>query len=191
MTSTLGYAILGLLAREPRTGYEVSRALDHPVGYFWTARHSQIYPELARLETSGMVRHRVVAGPGPRANKRYSLTAKGRRELRSWVTTPPAPEPSRSELLLRAYSIWLVDPGAAATMIRGEREKHAAQLAGYLKMTKSVDEPSVDSPRFGNYATLRAGIGYERHVLRWLDWLHDRLCEATPEPAAAPESETT
>src|SRR3712207_7997506 len=30
------------------------------VGFFWQARHSQIYPELARLEEGGLVTHHVV-----------------------------------------------------------------------------------------------------------------------------------
>lgn len=45
--STLGYAILGLLAAQPQTGYDLARLMRTPIGYMWTARHSQIYPELA------------------------------------------------------------------------------------------------------------------------------------------------
>ena len=71
---TLGYAILGLLAKEPRTGYQIARAMNRPIGYIWTARHSQIYPELASLEADGLVRHAVVDGRGPRETKRYEIT---------------------------------------------------------------------------------------------------------------------
>ena len=64
MTSTLGYAILGLLADGPQTGYDLTRRMERPVGFYWTARHSQIYPELARLEAAGLVRHRSSTGRG-------------------------------------------------------------------------------------------------------------------------------
>ena len=64
MTSTLGHAILGLLARRPSTGYDLARRMDRPVGWFWTARHSQIYAELARLEHEGLVDHEEVDGAG-------------------------------------------------------------------------------------------------------------------------------
>ena len=50
VTSTLGFALLGLLARGPLSGYDISAQLARGVGPFWHARHSQIYPELARLE---------------------------------------------------------------------------------------------------------------------------------------------
>jgi DNA-binding PadR family transcriptional regulator len=52
-TTTLGYAILGLLAREALSDYDLSSRMRARVGLFWQARHSQIYPELARLEEGG------------------------------------------------------------------------------------------------------------------------------------------
>src|SRR5689334_16379711 len=131
MTSTLGYGILGLLARGSLTGYEVAQRLRAPVGYFWAARHSQIYPELARLEADRLIRHVVIAGPGPRDNKRYSLTARGRKALREWVVTEPSTAPAKSELVLRVYSIWLADPAAARRMLIQEREKHEQALGNY------------------------------------------------------------
>ena len=60
--SNLGCALLGLLARSPSTGYDLARRMERPVGYFWSARHSQIYPELAKLERAGLVSHEVVDG---------------------------------------------------------------------------------------------------------------------------------
>ena len=64
--SNLGCALLGLLARSPPTGYDLAKRMERPVGYFWTANHSQIYPELSRLEEAGLVDHTVIEGAGPR-----------------------------------------------------------------------------------------------------------------------------
>ena len=52
-TGVLGYAILGLLAVEPLTGYQLAQRMRAPIGYMWTAGHSQIYPELAKLLDDG------------------------------------------------------------------------------------------------------------------------------------------
>jgi DNA-binding PadR family transcriptional regulator len=175
MTSTLGYGILGLLARGPLTGYEVARRLQTPVGYFWSARHSQIYPELARLEADRLVRHAVVSGPGPRDNKRYSLTPRGRTALRRWVVSEPPPAPAKSELLLRVYSIWLSSPSQARTMLEAERAKHVAALSTYAGIAEANADATFDSPGFGDLATVRAGVGYEQHTIAWLDWLLERL----------------
>lgn len=174
MPSTLGYALLGLLARKPRTGYELTQALREPIGYFWTASHSQVYPELARLEARGWVRYEIIDGPGPRDTKRYAITAAGRRALATWAVIPPPPEHSRNELLLKVYSLWLADPAAARALITAEREEHSAMLARYESLaaeTERGDPADLAPSAFFDYATLRRGLSFERHVLAWCDWL--------------------
>jgi len=43
---TLDYAVLGLVARAPSTGYEVAARMKRPVGYYWVESHGGIYPSL-------------------------------------------------------------------------------------------------------------------------------------------------
>jgi DNA-binding PadR family transcriptional regulator len=93
--STLGYALLGLLAREPLSGYDLAQRMKQRVGYFWQAAgHSHIYPELGRLEAGGLATHEVVAQDERPAKKVYAITDAGRAALRRWVTEP-APAPAR------------------------------------------------------------------------------------------------
>lgn len=183
--STLGYAILGLLARKPRTGYEIARSMAAPIGYMWTANHSQIYPELATLESNGLVRHRVIEGPGPRDTKRYSLTAQGRSALRQWVDSPLPEQPARSELMLRVRCLWLIAPERARTFIGEVRQRHVERLARYRDEEPAFEEegPAVDdpgSPVFAAHATLAWGISYEQHLVDWCDWLLERLATQHP-----------
>src|SRR5688500_16777052 len=96
--SALGFALLGALARGPSSGYEVAQMMKQPVGYFWHARHSQIYPELAALEARGLVTHKVVEQRDRPAKKVYSLTRAGRSALREWVTSPLDVPAVRDEL---------------------------------------------------------------------------------------------
>ena len=62
MISRLGYAPAGPDARQPN-GLRRGRA-RRPLGYFWSARHSQVYPELGRLLDGGWVRFDAAPGPG-------------------------------------------------------------------------------------------------------------------------------
>ena len=39
---TLGYALLGLLARGALSGYDLARQMRRPVGYFWQARRGTV-----------------------------------------------------------------------------------------------------------------------------------------------------
>src|SRR5215471_20876047 len=83
---SLPHVLLGLLDEQPRTGYELERAMREELDSIWRAEYSQIYPVLARLRRAGWVFLRVL-GPrrGPRRNL-YRITASGRRELRRWVS---------------------------------------------------------------------------------------------------------
>ncbi len=49
------WAILGLLARRPRSGYEIKANVDTTIRHFWAASYGQIYPELRRLEAAGWI----------------------------------------------------------------------------------------------------------------------------------------
>ena len=185
--TTLGYAILGLLADGPRTGYELARRMDTPIGYYWTARHSQIYPELARLEADRLVRHEVVPGPGPRDTKRYTLTRAGRTTLRQWVASPLPPQPERSELLLRTRWLWLASPEQATDFLRTVRAKRQRRLETYRDEERRVRDAAaaadlVDptTPAFWRLATISNGLSYEEHLVRWCDQL---LASLTAAPA--------
>lgn len=177
MTSRLGYAILALLARQPSTGYELSQRAHRPLGYFWTARHSQIYPELAALLEAGLVRYDAAPGPGPREKKVYSLTGAGRRELADWVPRPPVPDKSRDDELLKAYAAWAADPDAVREMLRDRVAEHEKRLAEYQAQQHQVERrhrggaPPATHPDFASYATLKYGIGYEAWRIRWLRWM--------------------
>jgi DNA-binding PadR family transcriptional regulator len=176
---TLGYAILGLVATQPRTGYEIAQLMKSPIGYMWTAQHSQIYPELARLAEIGLVRSTMIKGRGPRDIKRYSITAAGRRELRAWVDSPLV-ETARSELLLRVHSLWLISPARARSFIAEQRSRFVDRLATYhdeeLKFAPYATELSdPGTPAFAEYATLRFGIVRVRDTIAWCDWLLEQL----------------
>jgi len=179
--TTLGYAILGLLAREPLSGYDVARRLRRPIGYYWTARHSQIYPELRRLTADRLARSSEAEGV--RRRREYSITRAGRAELQAWVGRAPSEHQPRDEVCLKAYSLWVVEAESAITLLGQLKQAHQARLVEYEAMLSSLKHnrqtellrEGTRSPAFGNYATLRRGIGYEREYLGWLRWLIRQL----------------
>ena len=179
--STLGYALLGVLARGPSSGYEVAQLMRQPIGFFWHARHSQIYPELASLEALGLVTFEVVEQTDRPAKKVYSLTPEGAAALREWVTSPLDVPAVRDELTLRAYCVWRADPAKARSLFEAHAQKHEAQLADYERFRTMMEEstggtlPAVDTPEFATYAALMRGIGYEREFAAWCRWMAEQL----------------
>jgi DNA-binding PadR family transcriptional regulator len=178
---TLAFAILALLAREPLTGYQVSRQLRDPIGLFWQARHSQIYPVLNRLERLGWASAEEIPGPGPRPTRRFEISEAGLAALRSWVAAPQSRRSGRDELLLRVYASWVADRSVTLGLLREAEARHRARLATYDTRRRSADARGVaadtTTAAFADYATLRRGIGFERGRIAWLRWLIGRLEE--------------
>lgn len=104
---SLRHAILGLLARQPSTGYELARMFDLSLRTAWHARHSQIYPELAKLEARGWAE---VVRRGARGSKTYALTDAGRRELRDWLVDAVPDRGQRNESAVRLFLGQLLGP---------------------------------------------------------------------------------
>ena len=179
--TTLGYAILGLLSREDLSGYDLTQRMAGRVGYFWSARHSQIYPELARLEDGGYVTHSVVEQRERPDKKVYEITGEGLEALKEWAIQVPAPRPTRDELALKTYSVWLADKEKAVRLFREEELRHEEQLAHYEGLRTWMEEEwredltSINSPEFASYATLRRGISYEREYAEWCRWMADSI----------------
>jgi DNA-binding PadR family transcriptional regulator len=179
--TTLRYALLGLLARKPLSGYDLKKRMEERVGFFWSARHSQIYPELARLEREGMVTHKVVEQSDRPDKKVYEATSAGLAALKEWVTAPVNPRPARDELVLKAYSLWLAEPEEALALFREQERRHEEQLRQYEEIRAWMerewkgDLERLDSPKSASYAALRRGILYEREYAEWCAWVADRL----------------
>ncbi len=100
--------ILGLLAVQPRHGYELLECFRSPgqLGQMWRLSTSQIYAVLKRLEREGVITGReVTTGTAPPRTE-YALTASGEQRLYAWLNEP-RPSPSirriRVEFLSRLY----------------------------------------------------------------------------------------
>ncbi|MGH3089953.1 MAG: PadR family transcriptional regulator [Rubrobacteraceae bacterium] len=177
--STLGFAILGLLAEGPLSGYDVKLRMAEPVGFFWRASHSQIYPELAKLEAGGMVAHKAVPQRGKPDKKVHEITAEGLSAVREWILEPAKSTPTRDEATLKAYLSWLADPGEMAGMFHDLARRHEEQLKKYEKteewMKSEWGEERFEPRKFASYAALKRGIVYERGNAEWCRWIAEKL----------------
>ena len=52
---SLKHAILVLLETEPSSGYELVKHFKQSLGYFWNAKHQQVYQQLKKLTESKQV----------------------------------------------------------------------------------------------------------------------------------------
>ena len=181
MPTTLAFALLNLIAAEPQSGYDLSRTLQEQISFFWQAKHSQIYPELAKLQAEGFITHEAIHQTDKPDKKLYSITPAGIAALREWVITPTMPSPVRDELLVKVAAMWQISQAEALQILAHHEQQHASQLAIYEELRDWIhkywvdNERRMDIPWFSIYLTVVRGIGFEREYTAWCRWAADLL----------------
>jgi DNA-binding PadR family transcriptional regulator len=167
----LKHALLGLLARQPRHGYELKNALEQTLGGNWEINFGQIYTTLGRLERDGLVTSHTDAGDR-RGKRDYALTARGRDELEAWLGHPvEKPEALRDEFFIKLVVRHLAGYGGALAMISDQRQAYLKQLREMRTLaTEAGDDPFVSLLLEGAMLHLQAD-------LQWLDLCDERLEE--------------
>ena len=94
------YAILGLLALRPWTGYELTRQATRSLRFAWPKSERLLYSEPKKLvELGWAATHRETVDG--RSRNVYEITSDGRGALEAWMTTRPAPPQLEAEAMLR------------------------------------------------------------------------------------------
>lgn len=166
-------AILAALLEGEASGYDLAKAFDGSVANFWTATPQQLYRELDRMESQGLVQARLVEQER-RPNKRlFSLTTDGRAALRDFTARPPRPSAIRDELLVQVQALEVADPDAVREAVRQKVAASRRKLARYERIRehllagRSEPEHLARADRIGPFLTLTRGIAFEHENIRW------------------------
>jgi len=161
------YGVLGMLTFHEMSGYDLGKAIEGSIGFFWAPAKSQLYAELRRLVTLGWARERKVE-QADRPDKRiYTITPAGEEALRSWLGTPPAEfDPIKSPFLLRLFFGHLAGPDALRGLVTEHRRRAEELLETFGEIEAHLREQGGPLPP---YLTLTYGITYARGVVDWCD----------------------
>jgi molybdate-binding protein/DNA-binding PadR family transcriptional regulator len=136
----LAHALLALLSRGERHGYELRRELEREFGPDWRIDFGQLYRELARMEREGWVKARSeIKTRGP-ARKVRSITPSGRRELARWAGKTVAPARRRDELSVWRRFVQTPDGAVGRALVAIGNDDFVLQL---LARTLAVEHPQI------------------------------------------------
>lgn len=171
----LKFAILELLRRKPLTGYDIKKRFEKSLAFCWHAEHSQIYPELKKMEQNGLVRSRQEIQTS-RPNRRiFEIAEKGVQELEEWLRTPPGPLKVKDELVLRLFAIDTMEPEDAIRVIRESKALHQQRLGAYQEIKDRLESQYGHLPDseyaslFGPFLCLEQGVMCEQAYVDWCD----------------------
>ncbi len=182
---TVKHGILGLLALQPRYGYELRAAFLAVVGgeQNWDLKPAQVYSTLARLEAGGLVK---AAGgkPGRNPEKRvFAITARGRSALERWFESNEPPDHQRDDIYLKMVLSLATGLANARKIIGRER----AMLYGELHRSTARRSGTDPGREMSLILLLDKTIMHLEADLRWLDMLESRLDEIRRQPVPEPE----
>jgi DNA-binding PadR family transcriptional regulator len=131
------YAVLGLLAGGPRTGYEVAKEVASVLSHFWRESDGQIYPVLKRLDEVGLAQREEETIAQGRRRVSYRITDDGRAALADWLALPVEPQPPRQEVLLKLFFGRHARPGDLKRILSAYSE-NAKRVLAHLELQNAL-----------------------------------------------------
>lgn len=192
--SRTAYVILGMLSIEPnRSGYDLRKAIESSVSYFWNESYGQIYPTLKRLAADGLIAPTETAPNGRRQRQQYSITPAGETALRSWLALPFQNDPPRNEFLLKLFFGKEAGPAVFSAQIADLQERNRRSLAMMTNIDSLLRKENADNPNQPYWLlTLGLGMAMTRAALKWGETALTSLAElerAQPTPATVERSD--
>jgi DNA-binding PadR family transcriptional regulator len=162
--------ILGLLLFKKLSVYDLKKALDEYVCFFYSSSYGNIIPTLRKLEKSKAVtvNETVVNG---RNRKEYTITAEGRKKFKLWLSKEISIGKTQNEALLRLFFLTELPAKERIKLLQDYSKKlkeNIVELKAIESETKKMQIPVEYKEPF-NYRviTLDFGIKYYEFELSW------------------------
>src|SRR5262252_552458 len=127
---TTSYVILGLLTFREMSGYDLKQLINKNITHFyWSPAKSQIYGELRRLESHGLVTMREVPQTLRPDKRLYHITSKGIEAMQHWLEhSGVEPDSYKSALLLKVFFGHMLSPSTTVRLLEERRKQIAQEL---------------------------------------------------------------
>lgn len=176
--TTTSYAILGHLALQPWTMYDLARQMQRNVHFYFPRVESQIYAEPKKLVAAGLA-EATTEMTGRRARTVYSITSAGRAALADWLASPVSRGPLLEfEAVLR---VMLAPFGTDADLARTLRQTREDIQATILSVAPRISDEYVGGTapfqRFAQYRSIMHDflVSFGQLIDDWAERAEERM----------------
>lgn len=162
--------ILGLLQFKKLSVYDIKKALDEYMCFFYSSSYGSIIPTLKKLEKNNAVNvnENVVNG---RNRKEYSITEQGHAIFKSWLSQEISIGKTQNEALLRLFFLTELPVEKRIKLI----EEYCTKLESMIQEIKTVETETKKmeipekyrEPFNYRVATIDFGVKYYEFELNW------------------------
>ena len=165
------FSLLGLLAIRPWTTYELANQTKRSLQYFFPRAERHLYAEAKRLADAGLARSEVSL-TGKRRSTTYAITPAGRKALREWLRTRPAPPILETEVLLRTFFAGNGRQADLVAALDAARDQAVAARSELAAMAQQALAGKTTFPERAavNALTIRFVADFHRLLEEWSTW---------------------
>lgn len=163
------YSLLGFLDMKSMSAYEMKRMIASSTAYFWSESDGQLYPMLNKLSAEGCVTYKEDIAQSGGIKKIYSITAKGRKQLREWLIDQRINNSFRSEFLLKLFFGGSIGVKTVMNHLAKQYEITACELKILQDFKKKMNAMTKDDFAHNcRYLTVDYGVELTKAELLWI-----------------------
>lgn len=162
--------ILGFLQMKDLTAYDIKKAMENSVNYFYSSSFGSINPALKKLEKMNMVTCTEIV-ENNRMKKYYSITKEGKKNYSEWLKEPFTIGRIKEDSLVRLFFMGDTDKATQEKLIKEylSELKESKKVFDNLKGSyneKDIPKAMKERAKF-QLAVLQFGIDYFEFTRKW------------------------
>ncbi|MFN2272553.1 MAG: PadR family transcriptional regulator [Anaerolineae bacterium] len=182
-TKSIRHFILGLLTRQPMSGYDIKRFLKSLSWLIDVPSLGSLYPSLHALLRDGLVTMEVITSQDRPSRKIYSITDAGQEALQVWLDQPSESDASLKKFIMRLALAGQLSQVGLLAHLEQRRARVAAQK---MALEQAIAGEDAD---LGECLMLDYGLSLAAAELTWLDSTLTRLSQPSSLVEAAENEE--
>ncbi len=171
---SLSHGILGFLSYGSMTGYDLAKAFNSSVKFFWYAQNSHIYLELNKLEKKQYITCEHIIQTDKPNKKLYSITDLGKREFLTWLSqNTNEVEKGKNTFLLKIFFSGNKTPSESIAMLKDFSDDCKEYLESMSGIPQNIDNYGKDMDSYQVlYWQFTADFGL-RYIKLCIDWANE------------------
>lgn len=172
-------AILGILSYKSCTGYDLKKIIEDSSAMYWSGNNNQIYKTLVQLLDEGLVTNEVQHQESSPSKKIYTITDKGRDQLKQWVLTPPELPEIRKGFLTQLAWADSLSTAELDELLTGYEQEISLQISLEQEKTRRGAFSPKRTPREAYLWKMieESVLSTYENELRWIQQLRQGLTE--------------
>lgn len=167
---SLKHGLLGFLSEHEMSGYDLEKLFSSSVGYFWSAKISQVYRDLHTMEKTGWVQSDDFIQTGRPNKKIYRITEAGKKELEKWLIDYDVKKDSENRIgiLMRMFFAARRPKKETIAILQKHRINCQKALEQLFSIDLKLEQCDIEQPElFYSKATLSYGEKYYQMQIEW------------------------